>query len=129
MIAGHVVEVLAAMLPGGGKLADDLAAFVIVRRPLCAGQVAQVQGNVPRKGRGSVASALLGMTNRLGQARAPLPLIGPHVRTPHRPQAKRALGDAGVGGSENLSANAAQRCADTGCDFQELSTAHRVTCR
>ncbi len=88
VVAGQVVELLPAMLLGGGKLAHDLAALGIVRHRLCSRQIAYVQGHVPVKGRPSFVAAEFRLADGVGQTLAALAEIGSHVGAAHGPQAE-----------------------------------------
>jgi hypothetical protein len=54
------------MCLGCCELADHLAPLVILGRGLTPGQVAEVQGNVPRKGCAALVAAALGVADGVG---------------------------------------------------------------
>jgi hypothetical protein len=77
VVAGDVIELLAAMLLGRRVLPDDLSSFFVVGSGLVPRQVAQIDGNVPVKSRAAIGASLFRLPDRLGQA---LTLGDPQVR-------------------------------------------------
>jgi hypothetical protein len=59
VVAGQIIEILAAVFRGGSVLPHDFPAFLVRRRPLVAREIANIQGDVPVEGWPTFAAALL----------------------------------------------------------------------